>query len=270
MIKLFNKIRMGLLGQSKTRQYLLYALGEIVLVMIGILLALQVNNWNIEQQNNREEQELLAQLEVDYLENLAEVNEKIYMRNGMLASIQALFGYIDHGIDTVSLDSVGMHLSRVGLTPTFDGANGVTNQILNSGKLHLIRNQELRTNLTNWQGTTQKVIEEEQLMVQAISSNFRLFLIQGYNLRELRENGLSDRYSQSFMLSKNRYSEDFDPITRNYEPEEFRRLLRDYVFSNYLIQIDGMCRVTNQQAMGLREKIERILEIIRSEMEPMR
>ncbi|PKA99793.1 hypothetical protein B0O79_3514 [Flavobacteriaceae bacterium MAR_2009_75] len=46
MIKFFRHIRKRLLSENKFRKYLLYAIGEIVLVMIGILLALQVNNWN--------------------------------------------------------------------------------------------------------------------------------------------------------------------------------------------------------------------------------
>ena len=49
MIKFFRKIRQKLLGKGKIRRYLVYALGEILLVMIGILLALQVNNWNEEK-----------------------------------------------------------------------------------------------------------------------------------------------------------------------------------------------------------------------------
>ena len=46
MIKLFRKIRQGLLTENKFGKYVLYAIGEIVLVVIGILIALQVNNWN--------------------------------------------------------------------------------------------------------------------------------------------------------------------------------------------------------------------------------
>jgi len=46
MIKFFNKIRKQLLDENKTGRYFKYAIGEIILVMIGILLALQINNWN--------------------------------------------------------------------------------------------------------------------------------------------------------------------------------------------------------------------------------
>ena len=46
MIKFFRNIRQSLLSESKFSKYLLYAIGEIALVMIGILLALRVSNWN--------------------------------------------------------------------------------------------------------------------------------------------------------------------------------------------------------------------------------
>ncbi len=46
MIKFFRKIRQNLLMENKTGQYLKYALGEIILVVIGILIALSINNWN--------------------------------------------------------------------------------------------------------------------------------------------------------------------------------------------------------------------------------
>ena len=48
MLKFFRKIRQKLLTDNKFSKYLIYALGEIVLVVIGILIALSINNWNLE------------------------------------------------------------------------------------------------------------------------------------------------------------------------------------------------------------------------------
>jgi hypothetical protein len=62
MIKFFRHIRQQLLTEHKFRKYLGYAVGEIVLVMIGILLALQVNNWNINRNNSKQEIALLSQV----------------------------------------------------------------------------------------------------------------------------------------------------------------------------------------------------------------
>jgi len=52
MIKIFRKVRQKMLEQSKIKSYFVYAIGEIVLVVIGILIALQINNWN----ENRKQQ----------------------------------------------------------------------------------------------------------------------------------------------------------------------------------------------------------------------
>jgi len=57
MIKFFRKIRQKLLTENKFSKYLIYAIGEIILVVIGILIALQINNWN--QQNKKKDLELI-------------------------------------------------------------------------------------------------------------------------------------------------------------------------------------------------------------------
>ena len=62
MLRLFRKIRISLMEQRKTRSYIFYALGEIILVMIGILLALQVNNWNEQRKSDLRKQEYYRQL----------------------------------------------------------------------------------------------------------------------------------------------------------------------------------------------------------------
>ena len=62
MIKFFNKMRMKLLSESKFSRYLLYAIGEIILVVIGILIALQVNNWNQERHHKETQAKYLTQL----------------------------------------------------------------------------------------------------------------------------------------------------------------------------------------------------------------
>lgn len=63
MIKLFRKIRQKLLTENKLSKYLLYAFGEIVLVVIGILIALQFNNWNTINQ--------IREVEIKYLKEIA-------------------------------------------------------------------------------------------------------------------------------------------------------------------------------------------------------
>ena len=65
MIKFFRKIRQQLLAKNKVSSYLLYAVGEIVLVVIGILIALSINNWQQENQNKKLEKRYLEDLRVN-------------------------------------------------------------------------------------------------------------------------------------------------------------------------------------------------------------
>lgn len=73
MIKFFRKIRQRLLSENKFSKYFLYAIGEIVLVMIGVLLALQVSNWNQARVTKTNEVKTLKQLNVDLNSNLIEI-----------------------------------------------------------------------------------------------------------------------------------------------------------------------------------------------------
>ena len=73
MIKFFRKIRHNLIETGKTGKYFKYAIGEIILVMIGILLALQVNNWNINKINSVKEIEYLTGLKNDLEKQITEI-----------------------------------------------------------------------------------------------------------------------------------------------------------------------------------------------------
>ena len=77
MIKLFNKMRKQRLAENKFSKYLLYAIGEIVLVVIGILIALQINNWNEERKVNIQELVLLKELKLSLESNTTILNNRI-------------------------------------------------------------------------------------------------------------------------------------------------------------------------------------------------
>lgn len=65
MIKIFRNLRKKLIAQNKVKNYFLYAIGEIILVVIGILIALQINNWNEERKSKIQEQIILKNLVQD-------------------------------------------------------------------------------------------------------------------------------------------------------------------------------------------------------------
>lgn len=70
MIKFFRHIRKSLLGEGKFSKYLLYAIGEIVLVVLGILIALSINNWNETRKDNEALKEYLVKIKFNTLEDI--------------------------------------------------------------------------------------------------------------------------------------------------------------------------------------------------------
>ena len=73
MIKFFRKIRQNLLSEGKAMQYFKYAIGEIILVVIGILIALQINNWNENRQAKRLVSSHLASIREDLKLDLKQI-----------------------------------------------------------------------------------------------------------------------------------------------------------------------------------------------------
>lgn len=74
-MKIFRKIRFELLGENKTKHYILYAIGEIVLVVIGILIALQIDNWNQVQKDDNALKEYLVKIKSHTQEDLKKLEE---------------------------------------------------------------------------------------------------------------------------------------------------------------------------------------------------
>ncbi|MDX1702252.1 MAG: DUF6090 family protein, partial [Melioribacteraceae bacterium] len=77
MLTFFRKIRSHLIGDSRIGKYLIYAIGEIALVVIGILIALQLNNWNQQNQRKLREITMLEELKSDLEYSLMEVNQDL-------------------------------------------------------------------------------------------------------------------------------------------------------------------------------------------------
>ena len=143
MIQLFRHIRKSFLMENKTSKYLKYAIGEIILVVIGILIALSINNWNNHQKDLAKEQKVLLQLQGEYRKNLAQLKQKITMRNEIIQSSQNILKYIDNP-QNVTKDSIIYHLNYIVRDPTFDP---IVNDLIASGNLYLIKNDSLKQKL---------------------------------------------------------------------------------------------------------------------------
>ncbi len=90
MIKFFRKIRKRLVIESKFSKYMLYAIGEIILVVIGILIALQINTWNENRKAKNQETQIYTELRSDLLQTKNDIQATIQKHKEVIASNQKL------------------------------------------------------------------------------------------------------------------------------------------------------------------------------------
>ncbi|MEL0645500.1 DUF6090 family protein [Olleya sp. Ti.3.14] len=88
MIKFFRKIRQNLLSEGKAGKYLKYALGEIILVVIGILIALQINNWNENRKSSKIRNNYYKQVVQDLAKDTIYINRNIIYLDSSLSKYQ--------------------------------------------------------------------------------------------------------------------------------------------------------------------------------------
>ncbi|MBT8377185.1 MAG: hypothetical protein KJO22_09965 [Bacteroidia bacterium] len=99
MIKFFRKIRQKLLTENKFSKYLIYAIGEIVLVVIGILIALQINNWNENRKLNQTENKILTAIQQDLLKTLKDVEDDTHLNELSLKSAINIQRFLDEQLE---------------------------------------------------------------------------------------------------------------------------------------------------------------------------
>jgi hypothetical protein len=172
MIKFFRKIRQRLLKENKMSKYLLYAIGEIVLVVIGILVALQLNNWNQERVASDKEQLLLSELHDEFVNNKKQFEEVIYWHRDSYDACEKIIAMLPIDLETVDLDTLGKYHWDLGTTWTFNPSQGVINSLVNTSSFELISNDTLRRHIIAWSDILSDYQDEEVKAVQFVNGSF--------------------------------------------------------------------------------------------------
>jgi hypothetical protein len=262
---IFRKVRQALLTRNKFTTYLLYAVGEIFLVVIGILIALQINSWNQDQQDRQQEQQILSQLSKEYQSNLAQIKDKIEIRNETLNSSFSLLQYMKEDPATVSGDSLDAHLFRISIRPTFDPELSVSNDLINSGKLYLLQNLELRNKVSAFSSSLSELKEEEVAIFNLTEERLIPFLIENYQIGRMMMVLLDDEELRA-RLTMGSITE-YENMMTLVPQADFSALLKHPDFEDYLLQIISYTAYTNEQSEGVKEKIKDIIASIETEID---
>ena len=164
MIKFFRKIRQNLLSEGKTGKYFKYAIGEIVLVVVGILIALQINNWNENRKTRKLEAQIYKELKSDLLQTRNDINETISKHKEIFKSSQQLITDIyDKKSNSQSIyESLTRSSAEFQIIPKTSAFENLKNSGLNT-----LSNDSLRSAITNLFQLNLKRLDDELGMKQA-------------------------------------------------------------------------------------------------------
>jgi len=260
MIPFFRRIRQKLANDNQFLKYSRYAIGEIVLVVIGILIALQINNWNEKRKDRIKEQNILIQIKKDYTSNLSQLEEKMMTRTRIIYSGLRILKDFDQS-EKVVRDSLIKHIAIISNDPTFDP---IQNDIVSSGNLRLIINEKLKRLLSNWSSNVVALKEVE--VTWSDIANHRLDEV-------LIELGISRDATNSF-LSDTEHTWLLDKDLMDYKTEIGNSKLSapiDEIITNKGLESMAANAVTfnisaNYQSKALLRRINEIIDLIDSEI----
>lgn len=142
MKKFFRKTRQRLLSENRFRKYLVYAIGEIVLVVIGILIALQINNWSEGRKNDQKEALLIKNIIEDLHLDADHINKALNEVNQQLGIVDSLLGKAIDSSKTLNYNYTGVVRYSSDFRPTTqrNHAEAVSN----------LENEAIRESLQNY------------------------------------------------------------------------------------------------------------------------
>jgi len=231
VIKFFRSIRQHLLSQNKVSKYLFYALGEIILVVIGILIALQINNWNEERKNREKEKYYLNSIKTSVELSQKELNRVINDAKLISSCADTLFLLLsDKNYTPLKghfLDSLLFTAGDYSLISLNDGG---IQELMNTGSLGLVQDERIRLHLASWDERMHQ-IRKFEAETEYLSQQYQDYLKNFIDARRFITDSLSDIII----------------------PAKKQALLDDPLFANYLERITGVHN--NMHKKYLREKV---------------
>lgn len=250
MLKFFRKIRQRLITDHKFSKYLLYAIGEIVLVVIGILIALQINNWNQNRVNEIEEKRILTAISEELKLNKFLFYTGTGIQENKFLAAKSLLEEMQvkkEQPNNASIDkNIGMLTKRwLSGTPT-----SIYDALIGSGDLKLISSGELRFELAQLKSDQEFLRLLEEIQIKFEDDHLSPFLNEHINRSEVR------------LSSKPELNDDprISDIPTTPFKSSYTLLLENKEFANLLVEfLEHTSRV-----IGNYDRLERVVEIVDS------
>lgn len=243
-----------MLAENKFSKYFLYAIGEILLVMIGILLAFQVNNWKEEKQLNKLEKSTLNALIGEFETNKISLQNYLDILKEDRKFADSVRMQLGPNKPTLSIDEMNKWFGQIGATTRCEISTDILEDVRSSGNLKIISSAEIRRNIGQWTAAL-KVLQRE-------------------------EDDWAREFSAEFYPYTNKWLswDDVDKISSPNNPRNFkskfeidpRIMLQEFEFSNIMSIHNWRMERVNQRTEKLLKQTEKVLELIKMEIKKIK
>ena len=185
MLRFFRKIRKDLMEQKNTQKYLLYALGEILLVVIGILIALQIDTWNESKKQQKASRDFITRLQKEVRINIEYAKSEMETEEAQIHAARTILSFFNNpgqeGIRS-ELDSL---IYIILSNNTLEIVSGTLNEGFNTGNIAIITPDSLRSALYNLPSLIEEIRKQEEIDREDVNGHFTEFLYYNYNYRNM-------------------------------------------------------------------------------------
>ena len=193
MIKFFRQIRYDLMEKNKTGKYFKYALGEIVLVVIGILIALSINNWNDSRKNRISERELLDNIHRDFVQNKIQFDTVKAINYRNLATLNSRIALFPIERDSAKIAAFQSYPPVQGIS--YNPYSSSIKSVIYSNSLELIQDEELRKYLVSWEDVLLDYQEEEIALFKFNNEQLEPYWLENADLLDRDQEMIKDLLS---------------------------------------------------------------------------
>ena len=212
-------MRKNLLTQGRIARYITYAMGEIVLVVIGILIALQINTWNNDRVDHERAQDYIEKLKVQLNGNIRTVDDEIVKIESWYTTTLRLLPIIgtktkvnmDGKIDSLVLANCHDYHLNLDINTITEGRE--------NGNMTLITSDSIRQSIYQVATVNERVKERERIANEDLNTLFTPYLNRNYNYRN---------------LVNKRYADQRIGVSKIYLGDNYK-MLTDQEFENYIV-----------------------------------
>ena len=252
MRPLFRNIRRQLASENKFQKYFRYAIGEIVLVVIGILIALSINNWNENRKERNKELIYLNNIKEDIKLNIASLEVFIVTRDETVNSVAIVLEYFN-GKQKIDHNTFNFHNINILEWYPFVQHSNTYEELMNSGKFAIISNKSIKNELQNIQSNFEMILFIENEMQQ----DYERYLYQPYfNLVDL-DTALKNYTDQL----NNKETTTIEKLDK----DEIELLLKNKLYKNGLVLAAFNSNKLVEEFTNLIEKSKLVIQLIDNE-----